>query len=252
MPKPSGLIVFESADDIQIKIVNSSPMLSAPGFLCSLPVYTLCLTSGVEDEVRPGFDAPLAYLKSGGVETGSKQVWFKSRDAANHLILRIEEAFNQQKIEHQLDLRTPYQESFKTKIQTWIGTCATAIFVCFLGAGSANLGWKTFDPIVSSLTDVHHSSDQLQEKLAQEVYQLNNARSSQAAIREWMDSRALQEQRFANFKTSLNLAEEKIKAAANRQNAAWNAQQASDQAGEKAGKIMQAFQLLPEQEPQDQ
>lgn len=255
MSKPSGLIVFESADEIQIKIDKSTPVLSATGFYCSLQSYDLCLTSGVEDGVRSGFDAPLAYVQSGGAENGRKQVWFRTRDAANILISRIDEACAQEKLEQRLSLNTPYQESFQTKIQSFIGTCVTAVFVCFLGAGAANFGWKTFDPMATSLAGSHQSADQYQAMMALDNYYKTIPRDSEASMKKMLDEQVSQLQKIDAYQRSRLLADqadEKIKNDIHQDYEKLVAQEAREQADKKIKLIMQRPQLLPEQETQDQ
>ncbi|MHC5194796.1 hypothetical protein ACYSUW_13675 [Pseudomonas frederiksbergensis] len=255
MSKPSGLIVFESADEIQIKIEKSSPVLSATGFYCVLQEWALCLTTGVEDSVRPGFDAPLAYVLSGAVESGRKQVWFKTRDAADLLIRRVEEACAQQKLEQKLSLHTPYQESYLAKIQSFIGTCVTAVFVCFLGAGAANVGWKTFDPMATSLAGAHQSADQDQAKLAQEAFSRIIDRNNEASMRNILDEQAFQV-KLGAYQHKPKLMEErandKIKNDIHQDYEKLIAQEAQEKLDKKIKLIMQRQQLLPEQETQAQ
>lgn len=255
MSNPSGLIVFESADEVQIKIEKSSLVLSATGFYCLLQEYTLCLTSGVEDSVRPGFDAPLAYVQSGGLESGRKQVWFKTRDAANILIRRIEDACTEQKLEQKVSPYTPYRESFQSKIQSFIGTCVTAVFICFLGAGAANLGWKTFDPMATSLAGAHQSADQDQAKLAQEAYSKIIAIDGDASMKKMLDEQVYQEQKAIAYQRTLMLAkqsDEKIKNDIHQDFEKLLAQEAREQRDKKIKLIMQRPQLLPERETQAQ
>lgn len=255
MSNPSGLIVFESADEVQIKIEKSSPVLSATGFYCLLQEYTLCLTSGVEDSVRPGFDAPLAYVQSGGLESGRKQVWFKTRDAANILIRRIEDACTEQKLEQKVAPYTPYRESFQSKIQSFIGTCVTAVFICFLGAGAANFGWKTFDPMASSLAGAHQSADQDQAKLAQEAYSKIIAIDGDASMKKMLNEQVYQEQKAIAYQSTLMLAkqaDEKIKNDIHQDFEKLLAQEAREQRDKKIKSLMQRQQLLPEQETKTQ
>ncbi|MDF9778996.1 hypothetical protein [Pseudomonas baetica] len=255
MSKPSGLIVFESADEIQIKIDNSSQVLSSTGLYWVLQDFALCLTSGVEDSVRPGFDAPLAYVQSGGVESGRKQLWFRTRDAADILIRRIEDASAEQKLEQKVSLHTPYKESFQTKIQSFIGTCATAVFVCFLGAGAANLGWKTFDPMATSLAGAHQSVDQEQAKLPQAVFDKMVAQDREASIKAMLDVQAVQQQKLDAYQRSLMMAEqadEKMKNDIHQDFESLFAQEAREEVDKQIKEIMQRQQLLPEQETQAQ
>ncbi|MGF6281858.1 hypothetical protein ABH908_000109 [Pseudomonas frederiksbergensis] len=258
MSKPSGLIVFESADEIQVKIEKSTPVLSATGFYWALQDWALCLTSGVEDSVRPGFDAPLAYVQSGSVESCRKQLWFKTRDAADILIRRIEVACSEQKVEQKVSL-TPYQESFQSKVQSFVGTCVTAVFVCFLGAGAANLGWKTSDPLATSLAGAHQSGDQEQARIVEEAYHRIIPTDSLASMKKMLDVERLQQQKFDAYQGSLKLAQmqadEVIKNDIQQDYEklfAQEAQEAQEEANKKMELIMQKQQLLPEQEPQDQ
>ncbi len=252
MSKPSGLNVFESDDEIQIKIEKSSPILSAAGFYCLLPNYSLFLTSGVEEDVRPGFEAPLAYIQCGG----DRQLWFKTQEAADKLIRRIDDARNQHELEQQPPLRSPYKETFLDKIQSFIGTCVTGIFVCFLGAGAANIGWKTFDPLATSLAGTHRSDDQEQARLAEEAYHRIITTDSLASIKKMLDVERLQQQKSDEFQRSFNLAQmqadEQIKNNIEENYQKLFAQEARELADKKFKLKMQRPQLLPEQETQAQ
>lgn len=255
MSNPSELIVFESADEIQIKFDKSSQVLSATGFYWAVQDFGLCLSSGVEDSVRPGFDAPLAYVQSGGIESGRKQLWFKTRDAADILIRRIEDASAEQKLEQEVSLHTPYKRSFQTQIGSFIGTCVTGIFLCFLGAGAANLGWKTFDPMATSLTAAHQSADQVQAKLAQEAYSTIIEIDRIASVKKMLDEQVYQQQKSDAYQRSLMLAEqadEKIIKDIHQDFENLLEQEAREQRDQKLKLIMKRQQLLPEQEAEAQ
>lgn len=163
MINSSGLIVFESADEILIEITNFRPTLSAAGLYCELDSHFngIRVCAEEETEVRDGFEHPLVYVRSGDSEHGRKQVWFTNRAAADALVSKVSAVYREKYKEHQ-----PFRAaSFPKKAVEWVGVVLTAICVSFVGAGAANFGWKTFDPLASKFADSHQSDDYEKAKI---------------------------------------------------------------------------------------
>lgn len=161
MSNPSGLTVFESADEIVVSMLGSTPTLSAAGLYCELTdsFSGLSLSSGIDDVGLGESARHLAYVQSRGAPHGPKQVWFTNRDAADVLIARVQAQYinhTQNKLLGHSDKST---NAINAQLRGWIGTCLTAVFICFLGAGAANVGWKTFDPIAVKYAGSHAPND---------------------------------------------------------------------------------------------
>lgn len=177
MINSSGLIVFESADEILIEITNFRPCLSAAGLFCELDshLHGIRLCAEEETEVRDGFEHPLVYVRSGDSEHGRKQLWFTNRAAADALVSKVSAVYREEYKDHQ-----PYKSSsFPKKAAEWVGVVLTAICVCFVGAGAANFGWKTFDPLASKFADTHQAEDYENAKIMQAMHIDQTVRTAQ-------------------------------------------------------------------------
>jgi hypothetical protein len=188
MSIPSGLTVFESADEIVVSMLGSTPTLSGPGLFCELSnsLSGLSLSSGVDDVGAVGSDRPLAYVQSGCARHGTKLVWFTNRHAADVLIARVQAQYiihSQMKL---LGNPSKSTDAIRAQLRGWIGTCMTAVFICFLGAGAANVGWKTFDPLAVKFAGEHAPNDLEKARMsfmAAQTVSVHSMRDAQAAHR---------------------------------------------------------------------
>jgi hypothetical protein len=214
-----GLTIFESADEILIDFSGTRPNLSAAGFFCEIDAtYSgLRLSSETESEVRQGFEQPLTYVRAGDPEHGRKQLWFTTRAAADDLVSKVCAAHrqrNQFKSEY-----SPYKASFASKTGEWLGVFVTAICISFIGAGAANFGWKTFDPLAVRFAADHQpdlvEQAMLQEKMdAVRVFRnfIDEQNQAQAAAVAYANQSIGTARSFNDFRATLEAANEKMKA----------------------------------------
>lgn len=213
-----GLNVFESVDEILIDISGTTPNLSAAGFYCEMDgtYMGLRLSSEIESEVRKGFEQPLVYVRCGDSEHGRKLVWFTTRTAADDLVSKVSAAYRQKKQEK--GVYTPVRTSFPRRAAEWFGILMTSLCICFFGAGAANFGWKTFDPLAIRFATAHQPDlvEQAMMRREREVDQIYSkiidVNGEQWPAEAYADRAIEKEKSLNNFKASLESVNEKMKA----------------------------------------
>lgn len=152
----SNPTVFKLASEITIIAkCRDTIQLTAPGFVCEVHEgYSgigVMLRSVDENQVREGFDSPLAYVVSGQVGT-SAVCHFTSRAEADRLIANIVETRTTKDKAHKIKPE-PYQKPWTGVLKTVVEVCAIALTLGFLGSGAANIGWNLASPLGARIAD---------------------------------------------------------------------------------------------------
>lgn len=144
MHTPNNQPVFESASELTATSKDGTITLEAPGFLYQIKAGLYgdgmrLLRKEVPNTTEGG--ASVAAVVADATAYGERIVaMFSSSAEADELIDKIGSHARAEK-------SYPSQPgAWKRSLATFGETVVTAVFVCFLGAGVANVGWTAFQP----------------------------------------------------------------------------------------------------------